>query len=39
MLLVKEYFGYSNEKAKEALTVLSDEQLTMIKEKLYKGGR
>lgn len=39
MQLVKEYFGYSNEKAKEALTVLSDDQLTMIEEKLYKGGK
>lgn len=37
--LVKEYFGYSSEKAKEALSVLSEEQLTMIKEKLYKGGK
>ena len=37
--LVKEYFGYSNEKATEALTVLSDEQLKMIEEKLYKGGK
>lgn len=39
LLLVKEYYGYSNDKAKEALTVLSDEQLGMIKEKLYKGGK
>lgn len=37
--LVKEYFGYSDEKAKEALSVLTEEQLTMIKEKLFKGGR
>jgi hypothetical protein len=37
--LVMEYFGYSSEKAKEALSILSEEQLTMIKEKLYKGGR
>ena len=37
--LVKEYFGYSNEKAKEALGVLSEEQLKMIEEKLQKGGR
>lgn len=37
--LVKEYFGYSNERATEALTVLSDEQLKMIEEKLYKGGK
>jgi len=37
--LVMEYFGYSSEKAKEALTILDDAQLTMIKEKLYKGGK
>jgi hypothetical protein len=37
--LVMEYFGYSSEKAKEALTVLNDAQLAMIKEKLYKGGK
>jgi hypothetical protein len=37
--LVKEYFGYSNEKAKEALNVLSDDHLKMIEEKLQKGGR
>jgi hypothetical protein len=37
--LVKEYYGYSSEKAKEALSVLSDEHLIMIKEKLFKGGK
>lgn len=37
--LVKEYYGYSTEKAKEALSVLSPEHLTMIEEKLYKGGK
>ena len=37
--LVKEYFGYSDEKVKEALTILTDSQLAMIKEKLYKGGK
>lgn len=37
--LVKEYFGYSSEKATEALNILTDEQLVMIKEKLYKGGK
>ena len=37
--LVKEYFGYSDSKAQEALSVLSGNQLTMIKEKLYKGGK
>lgn len=39
LLLVKEYYGYSNEKAKEALSVLSEDQLTKIEEKLTKGGR
>ena len=37
--LVQEYFGYSNEKTKEALSILTDDQLAMIKEKLFKGGR
>jgi hypothetical protein len=35
---VKEYFGYSNEKAKEALRILTDEQITLLKEKIEKGG-
>ena len=36
---VKEYFGYSDERAKEALNVLSKDQLKMIKDKINKGGR
>lgn len=39
LALVKEYFGYSNEKAKVAMSILSDEQLKQLEEKLYKGGR
>ena len=35
---VKEYYGYSNEKAKTALDILTKEQLKLIKERLYKGG-
>ena len=35
---VKEYFGYSNEKAKEAMRLLSNEDLQIIKNKLDKGG-
>lgn len=35
---VKLYFGYSNEKAKDALRILSDEQIAFIKEKTEKGG-
>lgn len=38
-LIVKEYFGYSDSKTQEALSVLSDDHLVMIKEKLYKGGK
>lgn len=37
--LVKEYFGYSDSKTQEALSILSADQLVMIKEKLYKGGK
>jgi len=36
---VKEYFGYSNEKAKAALKILDNEQITTIKNSLNKGGR
>lgn len=39
LLLVQEYFGYSSDKAKEALSILSDEQLNEIKQKLNKGGK
>jgi hypothetical protein len=35
---VKQYFGYSNQKAKEALRILNDEQLAEIKTKTAKGG-
>lgn len=35
---VKEYFGYSNEKAKDALSILSDAQIEEIKKNLNKGG-
>ena len=36
---VKEYYGYNNEKAKSALDILNDEQISAIKTKLNKGGR
>ena len=35
---VKAYFGYSNAKAKEALRILSDEQIAVIKIKTDTGG-
>jgi hypothetical protein len=36
---VKEYYGYSNEKAREALTILTKDQIENIKLTLSKGGR
>lgn len=38
MDVVKEYYGYNNEKAKAALSVLSTEQIIIIREKLEEGG-
>ena len=37
--VVKEYYGYSNEKAKAALDILTKDQVKLIKEKLFKGGK
>jgi hypothetical protein len=36
---VKTYFGYSNQKAKEALRILNDDQIAEIKRRTDKGGR
>tara|TARA_B100000287_G_scaffold292662_1_gene276002 strand:+ start:588 stop:986 length:399 start_codon:yes stop_codon:yes gene_type:complete len=36
--LVKEYFGYSDQKARDALKILSDDDLEYIQDKLNKGG-
>ena len=37
--IVKQYYGYSNEKAFQALRILSKEQLDYIKQRLETGGR
>ena len=37
--LVKKYYGYSNDKANQALRILTPKQLDYIKEKLNKGGK
>ncbi len=37
--VVKEYYGYSNEKARQALPLLSSEQRNELREKVSKGGR
>ena len=36
---IKEYYGYSNEKAKQAIDILTVEQIEEIKQSLTKGGR
>ena len=36
---VKQYYGYSNEKASQALKILSKQQLEYIKQRLETGGR
>ena len=37
--VVKEYYGYSNDKARQALTLLTSDQINELKKKVYKGGR
>ena len=36
--LVKEYFGYNDQKAKDALDLLTDDDLEHIRSKLNRGG-
>lgn len=36
---VREYYGYSNVKAIQILPLLSSDQVTIIKNKVKKGGR
>lgn len=35
---IKQYYGYSTEKARQALSVLTTEQICLIKQKLKRGG-
>ena len=37
--VIKQYYGYSNEKAKQVLSLLSPEQIKIIRQKVSKGGR
>ena len=37
--VVKEYYGYSNEKARQVFPLLSPEQINGLKKKVNKGGR
>ena len=37
--VVKKYYGYSNEKARQVLSLLSPDQINIIKQKVDQGGR
>ena len=37
--VVKKYYGYSNEKARQVLTLLSPEHINELKRKVTTGGR
>lgn len=37
--VIMEYYGYSNEKARQALPLLSSQQLQQLRQKVDKGGR
>ena len=37
--VVKEYYGYNNEKARQALSLLTSKQIDELKKKVFKGGR
>ena len=37
--VIKEYYGYSNEKAKSVLSLLNINQIEDLKQRIYKGGR
>ena len=36
--IIKQYYGYSNEKASQALKILTPEQIHYIKQRLETGG-
>ena len=37
--VVKEYYGYSNEKAKQVMGLLRKDQINVLRKKVYKGGK
>jgi Holliday junction resolvase RusA-like endonuclease len=37
--VVKEYYGYSNEKARQVLSLISNEQIQELKKRMFKGGK
>ena len=37
--VIKEYYGYSDEKAKSVLSLLNNEQIEQLKQRIYRGGK
>jgi len=37
--VVKEYYGYSNEKARQVLSLLSVDNINELRLRMYKGGK
>ena len=37
--VIKTYYGYSNEKARQVHSLLSSDQIDILKKKVYRGGK
>tara|TARA_B100000963_G_scaffold360622_1_gene392222 strand:+ start:17392 stop:17775 length:384 start_codon:yes stop_codon:yes gene_type:complete len=37
--IIKEYYGYSDEKAKSVLSLFGNDQINELKQRIYKGGK
>lgn len=37
--VIKEYYGYNNEKARQVADLFTADQINYIKQKLYRGGK
>lgn len=37
--VIKEYYGYSNEKARQVLPLLNNDQMGQLKQRIFKGGK
>lgn len=36
--VIKEYYGYTDARSKEVMSILTSDQLTVLKERIKKGG-
>lgn len=37
--VIKEYYGYSTEKARQVLPLLNDDHMGQLKQRIFKGGK